>query len=62
VFTETAKSIDEAGLKLASLTRWTDVDEFDDLIKFYKRNKNLSAESRVMQFLITKGIMNESKL
>ena len=62
VFAETVKNIDEAGLKLASLTRWTDIDEFDDLINFYKRNKNLSTKSRVMQFLITKGIMNESKL
>ena len=61
VHTETIKRIDEARLKDAQLPQWADVDEFDDLRKFYERNIHRSTESQVMKFLITKGIINESK-
>lgn len=61
VFKETVKRIDEAGLKLALLPQWSDIDEFDDLKKFYERNNKQSTTSQVMKFLIAKGIINESR-
>ena len=61
VFSETVKRIAESGLKFARLPQWADIDEFDDLKYFHERNKDRSATSQVMKFLITKGIINESK-
>jgi uncharacterized protein len=61
VFTETLKRFFGSGLKFAPLTQWFDIDEFDDLVNFYKRNINRSEESQVMKFLTTKGIINEGK-
>jgi uncharacterized protein len=61
VFTETIKRLDKAELKYWQLPQWSDIDEFDDLVNFYKRNINRSAESQVMKFLIKKGIINEDK-
>ena len=58
VFSETVKRIAESGLKFAQLPQWSDVDEFDDLKYFHKRNKDRSATSQVMKFLITKGLIN----
>ena len=61
VFSETVRSIDEAGLKLALLPQWSDIDEFDDLKKFYERNNKQSTTSQFMKLLIAKGIINESR-
>jgi hypothetical protein len=61
VYLETVKRIDEARLKYAQLPQWADIDEFDDLRKFYERNIFCSKESQVMKFLIKKGFINESK-
>lgn len=61
VFTETIKRLDQAELKYFRLQHWTDIDEFEDLKNFYKRNFFRSKESQVMQFLITKGIINENR-
>jgi hypothetical protein len=61
VFTETIKRLAKAELKYFLLQHWTDIDEFEDLKNFYKRNSFRSKESQVMQFLIAKGIMNENR-
>lgn len=61
VFSETVKRIDESGQKLALLSQWPDIDEFDDLKKYYERNSKQSTTSQVMKFLNTKGIINEGK-
>lgn len=61
VFKETVKRLDESGLKYAQLAPWPDIDDFDDLKNFYKRNIKHSATSRIMKFLDTKGIIDEGK-
>lgn len=60
VFKETVKRLDESGFKYTQLPQWSDVDDFDDLKNFYKRNSFRSKESKVMNFLATKGLVNES--
>ena len=40
VFAETLKRIAEAGLKASVLREWSDIDELDDLKRFYERNKD----------------------
>jgi hypothetical protein len=62
VFTETIKRLDKAEFKYFQLQQWADIDEFEDLKNFYKRNIFRSKESRVMNFLAAEGIINESKL
>jgi uncharacterized protein len=62
VFTETIKRLDKEELKYWQLQQWADIDEFDDLKNFYKRNSFRSKESQVMNFLATEGIINENKL
>jgi rSAM/selenodomain-associated transferase 1 len=59
VFSETLKRIDEEGLEAAQLPQWSDIDDFTDLKRFYERNINQSTTSQVMEFLNTKGIINE---
>lgn len=56
VFMETVKRIDKAGLKYALLPRWSDIDELDDLRKFYERNSHRSTESQVMKLLKQKEV------
>jgi rSAM/selenodomain-associated transferase 1 len=59
VLSETLKRIDKEGLEAAKLPQWSDIDDFTDLQRFYERNINQSTKSQVMEFLNTKGIINE---
>lgn len=59
VFSETLGRIAQSGLEAAELPQWSDIDEIDDLKKFYERNENRAATSQVMKFLNTKRIINE---
>jgi hypothetical protein len=56
VFMETVKRIDKAGLKYVLLPRSSDIDEPDDLRKFYERNSHRSTESQVMKLLKQKEV------
>jgi rSAM/selenodomain-associated transferase 1 len=58
VFSETLKRIAQSGLEAAELPQWSDIDEIDDLKRFYERNENQATASQVMKFLNTKGIIN----
>jgi Uncharacterized protein conserved in bacteria len=51
VFSETVKRIAESGLKAARLLRCSDIDELDDLKKFYEKNRHRAATSQVMKIL-----------
>lgn len=62
VFTETIRRLDKAELKYWQLQQWTDIDEFDDLKNFYRRNIFRSEESQIMKFLNTKGIIKDPAL
>jgi uncharacterized protein len=59
VYTETIKCFNKTEFQYLQLQQWTDIDEFDDLKNFYRRNVFRSEESQVMKFLITNGIINE---
>jgi rSAM/selenodomain-associated transferase 1 len=61
VYTETIKLLDKTERQYLQLQQWADIDEFDDLKNFYKRNIFRSEESQVMKFLITNGIINENQ-
>lgn len=39
VYPETLTKIDRAGLTVSMLPKWSDVDNYEDLQKFYKRNR-----------------------
>ncbi len=51
VFSETIRSMKKAGLKAGFLSRLSDIDDFNDLKKFYNEKKSDSASSETMKFL-----------
>ncbi len=51
VFSETVKSINTAGLKAEFLSELSDIDDFNDLKKFYKEKKSDSALSETIKYL-----------
>jgi hypothetical protein len=57
VFDETLKRIEEAGLKASVLSEWSDIDDLEDLNRFYERNKNQKV-SHVMDYLNKKEILH----
>jgi rSAM/selenodomain-associated transferase 1 len=59
VFSETLKRIATAGLESAELQPWSDIDDLDDLKKFYERNNDPASTSQVIRFLKAKGIFHE---
>lgn len=51
VFSETVKSINKAGLKAEFLSRLSDIDDFNDLKRFYKERKSEIVFSKTIKFL-----------
>jgi uncharacterized protein len=56
VFPETLRRIEEAGLKTSIINEWPDIDEIDDLKRFFEANKE-RGDSHVMDYLKTSGIL-----
>lgn len=54
VFSETLERIREANLTAEQLPEWSDIDDLDDLQRFYERNVSRAASSQVMMFLKSK--------
>jgi rSAM/selenodomain-associated transferase 1 len=59
VFSETLRRVAESGLAFAQLSRWSDIDELDDLKKFYEKNSSRAATSQVMKFLNANKFINQ---
>lgn len=54
VFSETLERVADAKLAARLLPEWPDIDDLEDLQRFYERNVNRAASSRVMKFLKSK--------